>query len=84
LEQELGDKPYFGGDKINFVDVALIPFYSWFYSYETLGNFKIKEYCPRIIEWAMRCMQRESVAKSLHDGKKVYEFYMEIKKRLGI
>lgn len=84
LEQELGDKPYFGGDTINFVDVALVPFYSWFYTYETFGNFMIKESCPKIIEWAKRCLQRESVAKSLPDEKKVYEFVYEFKKRRGI
>ncbi|KAL2943497.1 putative glutathione S-transferase [Bienertia sinuspersici] len=84
LEQELGDKPYFGGNKFGFVDVVLIPFYSWFYSYETLGNFKIEESCPKIIEWAKRCMQRETVAKTLPDQIKVYEFILELKKKLGI
>jgi len=84
LEQELGDKPYFGGDTINFVDVAFVPYYSWFYTYETFGNFMINESCPKIIEWAERCLQRESVAKSLPDGKKVYEFVSELKKRHGI
>ncbi|KAK9937626.1 hypothetical protein M0R45_014404 [Rubus argutus] len=29
LEGELGDKPYFGGETLGFVDVALVPFYSW-------------------------------------------------------
>ncbi|KAJ8443253.1 hypothetical protein Cgig2_010148 [Carnegiea gigantea] len=84
LEQQLGDKPYFGGDSFGFVDVALIPFYSWFYAYETLGNFKIEESCPKIIAWARRCMQRETVAKSLPDQNKIYEFVLELKKRLGI
>ncbi|KAJ8443250.1 hypothetical protein Cgig2_010145 [Carnegiea gigantea] len=83
LEQQLGDKPYFGGDSFGFVDVALIPFYSWFYVYETLGNFKIQESCPKIIAWAKRCMQKESVAKSLPDQKKVYEYALDYKKRLG-
>ncbi|XP_021715456.1 probable glutathione S-transferase [Chenopodium quinoa] len=84
LEQELGNKPYFGGDKFGFVDVVFIPFYSWFYAYETLANFKIEESCPKIIEWAKRCMQRESVAKALPDQNKVYEFILQLKKRLGL
>jgi glutathione S-transferase len=28
LEGELGDKAYFEGDKLGYVDIALIPFYS--------------------------------------------------------
>ncbi|XP_074310155.1 putative glutathione S-transferase [Silene latifolia] len=74
LEEQLGDKPYFGGDTFGYVDVALIPFYSWFYAMEIDGNFKFEESNPKIIEWAKRCMQRESVVKALPDEKKVYEF----------
>ncbi|KAH9622983.1 hypothetical protein KSS87_023084 [Heliosperma pusillum] len=74
LEEQLGDKPYFGGDTFGYVDVSLIPFYSWFYTMEIDGNFKFEETNPKIIEWAKRCMQRESVIKALPDEKKVYEF----------
>ncbi|KAH9622990.1 hypothetical protein KSS87_023091 [Heliosperma pusillum] len=84
LEEQLGDKPYFGGDTFGYVDVSLIPYYSWFYLLETEGNFKIEESNPKIIEWAKRCMQRESVAKTLPDQKKVYEFVQEYKKKLGV
>ncbi|KAH9622988.1 hypothetical protein KSS87_023089 [Heliosperma pusillum] len=84
LEEQLGDKPYFGGDTFGYVDVSLIPYYSWFYMLETEGNFKIEESNPKIIEWAKRCMQRESVAKTLLDQKKVYEFVQEYKKKLGV
>lgn len=30
LEEHLGDRPYVGEDKFGFVDLALLPFYSWF------------------------------------------------------
>lgn len=83
LEQQLGDKPYFGGEAFGFVDVAMIPFYSWFYALETIGNFKVEETCPKFIEWAKRCMERESVSKSLPDEKKVHEFLLMLKKNLG-
>ncbi|KAL3632242.1 Glutathione S-transferase U1 [Castilleja foliolosa] len=84
LETELGDKPYFGGDNFGFVDVALIPFYSWFEAYETFGNFSIEEHCPKLIGWGKRCMLKESVSKSLADPKKICEFILVLKKRLGI
>lgn len=82
LEGELGDKPYFGGDTFGFVDVALVPFYSWFYAYEKLGNFSIEAECPKLIAWAKRCLEKEGVSKSLPDSQKVYEFVFGIKKKL--
>ncbi|CAI9088964.1 OLC1v1023436C1 [Oldenlandia corymbosa var. corymbosa] len=84
LEGELGDKPYFGGEKFGLVDVALIPFYCWFYAYETCGNFKMEAECSKLVAWGKRCMERESVAKSLVDPKEVYEFVLHMKKVFGI
>ncbi|XVE52909.1 hypothetical protein DITRI_Ditri02bG0162100 [Diplodiscus trichospermus] len=84
LEGELGDKPYFGRDNIGYVDVVLVPFYSWFYAYEKCGNFSIEAECPKLIAWAKRCMQKESVSKSLPDQEKVYGFVLHLKKIFGI
>lgn len=72
LESELGDKTYFGGDTFGVVDVSLIPFYSWFYSIQTLGKMSVKEECSKLVAWAERCMQRESVAASMPDQQKLY------------
>ena len=82
LEETLGDKPFFGGDMFGFVDVGLIPFYSWFYTYETYGNFKMDTECPKLVAWAKRCMEREAVSKTLPDEKKVYAVIDGIKKAL--
>ncbi|KAL6647054.1 hypothetical protein ACP70R_014491 [Stipagrostis hirtigluma subsp. patula] len=83
LENELGDKPYFGGDTFGFVDVALVPFTSWFPTYEKLGGFTIAEHCPRMVAWASRCQERDSVAKALFDPDKVYEFVQFLMSRFG-
>ncbi|XP_059438703.1 probable glutathione S-transferase [Corylus avellana] len=77
LEGELGDKPYFGGEIFGLIDIALITFYSWFYVYETLGKLSMEAEFPKIIEWAKRCLLKESVAKSLPDQKKVYKAFVE-------
>ncbi|KAK9674273.1 hypothetical protein RND81_12G222600 [Saponaria officinalis] len=84
LEHQLGDKTYFGGDTFGYVDVALIPFNCWFYALESVANFKVEDSCPKIVAWAKRCIQRESVAKALPDEKKLYEFLLEVRKMLGI
>ncbi|KAJ3707205.1 hypothetical protein LUZ61_010910 [Rhynchospora tenuis] len=83
FEAELGDKEYFGGDIFGFVDIALVPLTSSFYTYETCANFKIEEAAPKIVAWAKRCMERESVAKSLPEPSKVYDFVCFLKKHFG-
>ncbi|KAL7218467.1 hypothetical protein ACSBR2_011683 [Camellia fascicularis] len=83
LEGELGDKPYFGGEVFGFVDIALVTFYSWFYAYETLGNFSLEQECPKLISWAKRCIEKnESVSKSLPHQHKIYDFVLDVNKKL--
>ncbi|KAL5823954.1 hypothetical protein ACOSQ4_021854 [Xanthoceras sorbifolium] len=60
MEEVLGDKHFFGGDtNIGFLNVALVPFTSWFYTYETWGNFSIEAECPMLIDWSKRCLEKE-------------------------
>ncbi|CAL5336117.1 unnamed protein product [Camellia sinensis] len=83
LEGELGDKPYFGGEAFGFVDIALVTFYSWFYTYETLGNFSLEQECPKLISWAKRCIEKnESVSKSLPHQHKIYDFVLDLQKKI--
>lgn len=83
-EAALGDKPYFGGESFGFVDIALIGFYSWFYTYENICNFSIEAECPKIAAWGKRCMTRESVSKSIADSHKIYEVTTEFRKKQGL
>lgn len=84
LEGELGEKAFFGGEKLGYIDVVLVPFACWFYSYETSGNFSIEAECPKLMGWVKRCMEKESVSKTLPDPHKIYEFVGVLKKKFGI
>ncbi|KAI3771275.1 hypothetical protein L6452_02435 [Arctium lappa] len=83
LEGELGNKRYFGGESVSFVDVALVPITCWFYTMETCGNFSIEAECPKLVSWAKRCVdERESIAKTLPHPQKLYDYYTDLLRRL--
>lgn len=48
------------------------------------AKFSIEEECPKIVAWGKRCMEGESVSKTLSDPNKVYEFVLVLKKRFGV
>ena len=84
MEGELGDKHFFWGERIGFVDVVLVPITSWFYTFETFVNFSIEAECPKFIAWSKRCLEIESVVNSLPDPQKIYGYALELmKKKLG-
>ena len=78
-----GVKRYFKGKQFRFMDIAFIPFASWFLAWETVGNWKIplKTQFPRIHEWVNACMERESVKKILPRPEKVAERAVQIRKK---
>jgi len=78
-----GIKPYFGGEKFGYMDIAFIPFASWFQAWEVMGNWKIplETQFPRLHEWVNACMERESVKKVLPHPEKVAEFAMQMRQR---
>ncbi|KAL6999766.1 glutathione transferase [Sarracenia purpurea var. burkii] len=80
LESELGDNPYFVGHTFGIVDVALIPFYGWFCILEQFDINMVEE-CPKLIAWAYRCLQKESVSKSISDRHK--DLFMEMTKKIA-
>ncbi|MQL98180.1 hypothetical protein Taro_030877 [Colocasia esculenta] len=84
LEEELGDKPYFGGDNFGYMDIALVAFSCWFHTYETHANISMEAEFPKLMAWVKRCQARESVSKSLPDPLKILEFVGVLKKKHGI
>ncbi|KAF8683064.1 hypothetical protein HU200_045051 [Digitaria exilis] len=85
LEAELGAKPYFAGDALGYVDVALVPFAPWFLTYERFGGFSIATECPAIAAWAERCVkENEFVAASLPEPEQVFQFVCGMRKAFGL
>ncbi|ONI12126.1 hypothetical protein PRUPE_4G146500 [Prunus persica] len=73
------------GSPISFAEtVFFFFFWAWFYEFETCGNFSIEAESPKLIAWAKRCMQKDSVCKTLPDHKKVYESVIGMKKMFGM
>ncbi|KAL7216556.1 hypothetical protein ACSBR1_028495 [Camellia fascicularis] len=46
------------------------------------GKFSMVVECPKLVAWTHRCMEKESVSKSLPDQHKDYNFCLEFKKML--
>uniref|UniRef100_A0A2N9GCB8 Glutathione S-transferase n=1 Tax=Fagus sylvatica TaxID=28930 RepID=A0A2N9GCB8_FAGSY len=76
-EKEAAKKEFFETYKILEGELGDKPYFGG----ETFG---IEAECPKIIAWAKRCLQKESVAKTLPDQKKVYEFVGQMRKRFGL
>ncbi|XP_015933709.1 probable glutathione S-transferase parC [Arachis duranensis] len=78
-EQVGGDRTYFGGDNIGFVDVILVPLFSWFYVYKFTNNlnFVSQESFPNLFAWAKKCTERDSVSKCIPKEQKVFEHFQQ-------
>jgi len=85
LEGELGGKEFFGGKHgFGFVDIALMPFATWFETFNRYWGVNAAEVAPALAAWAARCMERESVSKSVYSPEKVYDHLRGMRKDLGI
>nr|ALG05147.1 glutathione S-transferase [Helianthus annuus] len=83
LEGQLGEKPYLVGESFGLADIALIPFSMWFHTLNEIGKMNIERECPKLAAWVNRCMERESVSKTLPRPHKFYEFILEMQKKKG-
>jgi glutathione S-transferase len=61
LEQELGEGPYFAGEKFSLVDAVFAPVFRYFDGFETLGDFGILAGKPKVAAWRKALAARPSV-----------------------
>ncbi|KAL1537648.1 glutathione transferase [Salvia divinorum] len=84
LQDELGEKAYFGGEEVGYLDVILGGFCTWFTIYQDMGSFSILDEFPKLKAWTRRCMERQTFSASLPDPDQLRELVHRIRRRNGI
>ncbi|WCJ25126.1 glutathione S-transferase TAU 28 [Euphorbia peplus] len=84
LEGGLGEKNFFGGETFGYVDILTIPLFGWLLAAEKFSDFTVEAEFPKLSDWIKRCMERETVAKTLPETDKIYEFFVMMRKMYGI
>ncbi|KAI4302561.1 hypothetical protein MLD38_038290 [Melastoma candidum] len=86
LETELGEKAYFGGERLGYLDVSFFPYYLWFHqldkTVETGLEGEIEAKLPKLEGWMKRCTLRESVSEILPDPDKLSDYIRQIRKKI--
>ena len=67
LEKELGDGPWFAGEKFTLVDAVFGPIFRYFETFDQIGNFGILADKPKLAAWRDRLAARPSVKNAVAD-----------------
>ncbi|XP_021731147.1 glutathione S-transferase U16-like [Chenopodium quinoa] len=69
-------KPFFSGDNIGYLDIALGSYLGWLYVYEKLSNINAlnKEETPSLLTWAERFSAADAVKDYIPEVDKLMEF----------
>ncbi|KAJ7526721.1 hypothetical protein O6H91_16G044200 [Diphasiastrum complanatum] len=78
---KVSEKPFFGGKKLNFVDVILAPLACWLLALEELAGINVNkcESYPRLCEYFKAVREHPAVANVLPDDKKESEHFRKLR-----
>ena len=69
-------KPFFGGDRIGYIDIVFGSFLGWLRARETLYDIKLLHQAktPELVKWAERFLQDPAVIGVMPEQEKLTEF----------
>jgi glutathione S-transferase len=65
LEAELGDGPYFAGDRFSLVDAVFAPVFRYFDVFDRIADFGILSGLPKLAGWRRNLAARRSVVSAV-------------------
>jgi glutathione S-transferase len=61
IEAELGDGPFFAGERFSLVDAVFAPVFRYFDAFDALGVTGMLDGKPKVAEWRRKLAMRPSV-----------------------
>jgi glutathione S-transferase len=66
VEAELGDGPFFAGERFGFVDAVFAPVFRYFDVFDTIEDFGVFDRLPRVRRWRTVLRERQSVRAAVN------------------
>lgn len=76
-------QPFFSGDHMGFIDIAVAPYVPWLRATERLVNLKLPDAskCPHLNEWMDKIYEHQCVRKALADPDRLLDYANNLRKR---
>lgn len=85
LEAELGEGPWFNGERFSLVDAAFGPVFRYFEVIDEIDDFGFFDELPRVTAWCAALAERPSVRNAVVDDyhDRLFDFFLELDSELA-